>query len=90
MGLNDIRDEVALFLEQVVDKPLSISQVVKMLDEEIGLLKESLDDRERLNHQVYDVLFLLFEFAVMYNRDLEAEWIKGRERKRVKYLTGHD
>jgi len=90
MELNDVRDEVAKFLEQMAAKSETVSQIMKMLDEEIALLKESLDDRERLNHQLYDVLFLLFEIAAICNLDLDSEWIKGRERKRIKYLQGRD
>ena len=85
MGLNDFRDEVGEFLKQVTDKAEPVSQIVFMLDQEITLLKESLDNRERLNHQLYDVLFLLFEVAAICNLDLDSEWIQGREKKRLKY-----
>ena len=88
MGLNDVRDEVAEFLEQMAVKPEPVSRIINMLDSEIALLKESLDDRERLSHQLYDVLFLLFEVAATCNLDLDLEWIAGRERKRIRYLRG--
>ena len=88
MGLNDVRDEVAEFLEQMAVKPEPVSRIINMLDSEIALLKESLDDRERLSHQLYDVLFLLFEVAATCNLDLDSEWIAGRERKRIRYLRG--
>jgi hypothetical protein len=85
MGLNRYRDEVAEFLEQISATQGPASRVVGMLDEEVTLLKESLNDRERLSHQLYDVLFLLFEIAAMYNLDMDSEWIQDRERKRAKY-----
>ena len=85
MKLNDFRDEAAKFMEQMVAEPEPISKIMKMLDEEITLLKESLGDQECLNHQLYDVLFLLFEIATICNLDLDLEWTKGRERKRIKY-----
>ena len=85
MGLNVYRDEVAGFLDRIVAREEPVSRVVDMLDEEITLLKKSLDDRERLNHQLYDVLFLLFEIAAIYNLDMDSEWSQGRERKQAKY-----
>ena len=88
MDLNGYRDEVAEFLDEIAAGEQPVSRVMNMLDEEIALLKESLDDRERLNHQLYDMLFLLFEIAAMYNLDMDSEWTQGRERKRTKYL-GH-
>ena len=63
MGLNRYRDEVAEFLDKIAAREEPVSKVMGMLDEEISLLKESLDDRERLSHQLYDVLFLLFEIG---------------------------
>jgi hypothetical protein len=60
-----------------------------MLDKEIALLRESLDDRKRLSHQLYDTLFLLFEIAAMYNLDMESELTQGRKKKQAKYLK-HD
>ncbi len=85
MGLNVYRDEVAGFLDRIAAREEPVSRIVGMLDEEITLLKESLDDRERLNHQLYDVLFLLFEIAAIYNLDMDSEWTQGRERKQAKY-----
>ena len=89
MGLNDIRDEVAEFLAEMAADSRQVPRIMNMLDQEIGLLKVSLDDRERLSHQLYDVLFLLFELAAACGTDLDSEWTQGRERKRLKYLNGH-
>ena len=90
MGLNRYRDEVAEFLDKIAAREEPVSRVIVMLDEEITLLKESLDDRERLSHQLYDVLFLLFEIAAMNDLDMDTEWTQGRERKRAKYLRKSD
>jgi len=87
VGLNDYRDEVNEFLRQVTDEPEPLSQIVNMLDQEMALLKASFDNRERLSHQLYDVLFLLFEVAAVHNLNLDSEWTEGRERKRTKYLN---
>ena len=86
MDLNEYRDEVGEFVDRISAREEPVSRVIDMLDEEITILKESLNDRERLNHQLYDVLFLLFEIAAIYNLDIDTEWIRGRDRKRARYL----
>ena len=89
MSLNRYRDEVAEFLDKIAAREEPVSRVTDMLDEEIDLLKASLDDRERLNHQLYDVLFLLFEIGAMNDLDMDSEWAQGRKKKQAKYLK-HD
>ncbi|UCB42194.1 MAG: hypothetical protein JSV77_06895 [Dehalococcoidales bacterium] len=89
MSLNKYRDEVAEFLGQITARQEPVSRVMDLLDQEITLLKEELNDRERLSHQLYDVLFLLFEIAATHNLDMDSEWARGRERKRTRYL-GHN
>ena len=86
MGLNKYRDEVGEFVDRISAREEPVSRVIDMLDEEITILKESLNDRERLNHQLYDVLFLLFEISAIYNLDMDTEWTRGRDRKRARYL----
>lgn len=82
MSLNAFRDEAGEFLAAVApvgDEP--ISEIIRMLDEEHAELKASLDNAERLSHQVYDILFLLFELAARKNMDLDAQWAQGRDKK---------
>ena len=85
MSLNDYRDEVDAFLKKVSKNPEDITKITGMLDEEIILLKDSLDNNDKLSHQVYDTMFLLFEIAATKGLDLDSEWLRGRERKRIKY-----
>jgi len=83
MSLNAFRDEAGEFLKAVGPaggEP--IPEIVRLLDEEHAGLKASLDDPGRLNHQVYDMLFLLFELAARRNLDLDAQWVQGRDKKR--------
>lgn len=87
MSLNAFRDEAGEFIEAVDpagEEP--ISGIIRMLDEEYASLKAALDDPECLSHQVYDMLFLLFELAAEEDLDLDAEWVQGRNTKR-KYMT---
>jgi len=86
MNLNAYRDEVAIFLGQSEQKgPISNSVIVKMLETEFEHLKECLDDSSRFCHQVYDMMFLLFELSATNDFDLDAEWEQGRQKK-MKYL----
>ncbi|MBN1342849.1 MAG: hypothetical protein JXQ73_09235 [Phycisphaerae bacterium] len=83
MSLNAYRDEAGKFLDAVDpagERPLS--EIVRMLDEEHATLDASLGDPDRLSHQIYDVLFLLFELAAKENLDLDAQWARGRDKKR--------
>lgn len=83
MSLNALRDEAGRFLEAVDPAGAQpVSKIIGMLEEEFAALKASLDDPGRLSHQVYDVLFLFFELAAKKHMDLDAQWIRGRDRKR--------
>lgn len=85
MGLNFYIDEVRDFIDKsgfVAD----YDKIFAMLDEEFSALKSANGDAEKMQHQVYDMLFLLFEIAAKGNFNLDTEWEKGRERKK-KYLS---
>ena len=90
MTLNDCRDEAGAFLKAVGADEEDMSKILGWLDEEQAGLKDAADrnDLPVLRHQIYDVLFLLFELAARFDLDLDAEWAAVRERKRVKYLKG--
>jgi hypothetical protein len=82
MSLNAFRNEVAEFLE-IIDpqKQKTGKDIFDMLEEEYRELKMSLSQPDRLQHQIYDMFFLLFELAVKHNIDLDAEWNLGRIKK---------
>jgi hypothetical protein len=82
MKLNNFRDEVAEFLQRVDPHGCeSDAFILGMLDEEFSLLKKSLSFPDQLRHQIYDVIFLLFELAAKHKLDLDMEWETGRTRK---------
>ncbi len=89
MGLNDYRDEADEFMAAVGAGDEHVSKILGWLDEETAALKDAADsgDLAKLRHQIYDVLFLLFELAALHDLDLDAEWAAGRERKREKTLA---
>lgn len=88
MTLNDCRDEAGAFLKAVGADEEDMSKILGWLDDELAELKDAAagDDLPGLRHQIYDVLFLLFELAARFDVDVDAEWAAGRERKRVKYV----
>lgn len=90
MALNDYRNEAGEFMAAIGASEEHVSKILGWLDEELAELKDATekDDLPRLRHQIYDVLFLLFELAAKYDLDLDAEWATRRERKQAKYLKG--
>ena len=87
MDLNTFRDEAGEFLQAIDpagEEP--VSAILDMLDREYAELKTSLDNDARLSHQIYDVMFLLFELAARYNLDLDEQWENGKLRKEEKYV----
>jgi len=90
MSLNSYRDEAAEFIAAIGAGEEDVSRILDMLDEEtLGLKRKAASgEAPELCHQIYDVLFLLFELAARFDLDLDGEWATGRERKRQKYLKG--
>ena len=86
MTLNDYRDEAAQFPKAVGAGEEHVSKILGWLDEEVSLLKGSINDEQQLCHKIYDVLFLLFELAGHFELDLDSAWTAGRQRKQLKYL----
>lgn len=86
MSLNYYRDESGDFMERINASDGCTEDKIKMLDEEYKLFKESINNPEKLRHQIYDMVFILFEIAFDYGFDIEAEWIKGKEKKQKKYI----
>jgi len=87
MTLNHYRNEAAEFLKKSGLKDEECSIKIAMLEEELNILKKVTDNPAQLKHQIYDMLFLLFEIAAEYEFDIEEEWNKGKIRKYEKYIA---
>jgi len=89
MSLNVYRDEVREFLEKAHFSDQGTKQKIEWLEEEFQLLKDAVDANEtdKIKHQIYDMLFLLFEISVDYEFDLDGEWNLGRDKKQKKYIS---
>lgn len=88
MSLNEYKNEVKEFLIRMESLNGDNHQKITWLNEEFQLLKKAVNDleRDKIEHQIYDMLYLLFEMAADNNFDLDKEWEKGRKRKQDKYL----
>ncbi|AET68670.1 hypothetical protein Desor_3162 [Desulfosporosinus orientis DSM 765] len=88
MSLNNFRDEAGEFLKLIAAKnDMSDTLKINMLEEEFNILKEVMDNPDKLKHQIYDMLFILFEIASDHQFDLDSEWNEGRKRKEAKYIS---
>jgi len=84
MPLNSYRDEAGEFMDRIGAKK-DAGEILPMIDEELALLRAAQGDAQAERHQIYDLLFLLFEAAAIGGYDLDEEWRRGRARKREKY-----
>ena len=85
MSLNEYRDEAKRFMRKIKTED-DKNKLISMLEEEFDILKATdVDDENKLRHQVYDMMFLLFEMAAKFDMDLDREWEKGRRKKEAKY-----
>ncbi len=87
MDLNGYRDEAGAFLAALGKDNSGIQEKVDLLEAELELLKKVKEEPDRLRHQIYDMLFILFEIASESGFDLNGEWEIGRKRKSEKYLS---
>lgn len=85
MSLNSYRDEVRDFIVKAGFDAEGIDKLIFLLEEEFEYLKAYRDDDSKLQHQVYDLLYLLFEIAAKRDLDIDYEWQKGRDKKE-KYI----
>ena len=83
MNLNDYRDEVKEFLIKINSFGVNQEQKLAWLEKEFHLLKLAVknSDNKAISHQIYDMMYLLFEIAVDNDSDLNSEWIKGKKKK---------
>lgn len=86
MDLNSYKREVQNFLKGLKDKNWSTDHKISELGREYEKLKSSITDKELASHQIYDMLFILFEISCDLGVDIEKEWQNGKLRKQKRYL----
>jgi len=85
MYLNNLRDQVADFLNKLKEDKFTEDDILNEIDDKLSIIRDSRDNDSEYRHQIYDILYLLLELAAKHNYDLDDEWQKGQIRKR-KYL----
>jgi hypothetical protein len=88
MSLNNHRNDVQQFMLKLGDKAFDSPTVVNLIEQEVATLKTNLTNKTIVDHQIYDILFLLMELAVHNQTDLDSAWHAGQERKK-KYFDMH-
>lgn len=88
MSLNEYKNEVRDFLLRMGSLNGDNHQKTTWLGEEFELLKKAVNasERDKIEHQLYDMLYLLFEIAADNDFNLDKEWQTGSKRKQEKYL----
>lgn len=88
MSLNIYTVEVRDFLDRINSDNKNNKQKIDWLKEEFELLQYAVEssDIPKIQHQIYDMMFLLFEIAAANNLDLDSEWHTGAIKKSEKYL----
>jgi hypothetical protein len=88
MSLNTYTEEVRNFLCKIAPADESNQRKIEWLGEEFQQLKEAVEasDMPKMQHQIYDMLFILFELTAANDLDLDSEWAFGAKRKAEKYI----
>lgn len=88
MSLNSYTEEVRDFLYKVELENGNNQQKMAWLKEEFEQLQCAIESSNmpKVQHQLYDMMFLLFEIAAANYLDLDTEWQAGAKRKKEKYL----
>lgn len=92
MCLNEKRDEVKEFLLKINSFGVNQEQKLIWLEKEFELLKSAVkkSDSKTISHQIYDMMYILFEIAADNNCDLDSEWIYGKKKKDFKYIKNKE
>lgn len=88
MSLNQYRNEVREFLIKMGSLNGDNHEKLAWLSEEFELLKKAINtsERDKIQHEIYDMLYLLLEIAADNDFDLDKQWEAGTKRKKEKYL----
>lgn len=82
ISLNTYRDDIKRFMAALKEDKWTPTTIVQALEEELAVLKANINDKAVVDHQLYDLLFLLLELAAHNHTNLDAEWHRGQEKKK--------
>ena len=85
MTLNELKNKVKEFEKKAGFDKTDVNKLLKMVDEEIRILKANIKNKKIADHEVMDLQVLLLQIANRYKTDLNSEW-KKHFKKSEKYL----
>lgn len=91
MSLNRYTEEVRGFLRKIKSDNESNQQKIEWLKEEFAQMQYAIESSNmpKVQHQLYDMIYILFEIAAANDLDLDSEWQAGAKRKAEKYLKAN-
>ncbi|MAG20317.1 hypothetical protein CL618_02690 [archaeon] len=76
MALNKLKDKVKKFEKKNDFDKTDVKKLLKMVEEEISIIKSNLKNKEIIDHKLVDLQVLLLQIANRYDVDLDSEWEK--------------
>lgn len=89
MALNILKQQIKDFeLKAGFDKT-KINDLLKMLQEEMDILKTNVSNKKIVDHKLLDIQVLILQIANRFDTDLDTEW-KNQWKKKDKYLKRNE
>jgi len=76
MELEELKNKIKEFDKKAGLDKTEISDLIKMLNKEVKIIKSNSDKKSAVNHQLTDLLILIMQIANRNNTDFEKELSK--------------
>lgn len=83
--LNSLKNKVKAFEKKAGFDKTGVNTLLKMVDEEISILKSKRRSKKIVDHKLIDLQVLILQIANRYKTDLDSELVK-HFKKSEKYL----
>lgn len=83
--LNSLKNKVRIFEKKAGFDKTGVNKLLKMVDEEISILKSKRRSKKIVDHKLIDLQVLILQIANRYKTDLDSELAK-HFKKSEKYL----
>ena len=85
-ALNELKQKVKEFEKKAGFDKTEIKSLIKMIQEEIKILKKNFNSKKIVSHEIMDLQVLILQLANRFNTDLDSEWKKHFQNSK-KYVT---
>jgi uncharacterized protein YabN with tetrapyrrole methylase and pyrophosphatase domain len=89
MELEKLKNKVKKFDKNAGFDRTDFKKLVKMIEEEVSILKSNPENRNIINHELTDLLILIMQIGYRYNIDFDLElekWFKKSKKYNKKYI----